>query len=84
MAITLVGVCRSPSYGLVGQACMMPLPELTQAVVAAGGRCCSGGARPPRVQYFARVAMNFAPTDPRPVMLSNPGLVFRITLPVKQ
>ena len=84
MAITLVGACRSPSYGLVGWACMMPLLEPTQAVVAAGGRYCSGGARQLRVQYFARVAMNFAPIDPRPVMLSNPGLVFRITWPVMQ
>ena len=84
MAITLVGVCRSPSYGLVGQACMMPLPELTQAVVAAGGRYCSGGARQLRVQYFARVAMNFAPGDPRPVMLSNPGRVVMVTGPVMQ
>ena len=42
------------------------------------------GAHQPRDQYFARVAMNFEVIEPRPVMLSNPGLVFRITLPVKQ
>jgi hypothetical protein len=36
------------------------------------------------VQNFASVAMNFELIDPRPVMLSNPGLVFRITLPVMQ
>ena len=84
MAIVLVGACRSSSYGLVGWACMMPLPEPTQAVVAAGGRYCSGGARQLQVQYFARVAMNFEVIDPRPVMLSNPGRVVMVTGPVMQ